>query len=209
MTQRKNYLKITDPKISKLFWWVCAALFAIAAIVFTIIIAELVSLHCADDGFELSSLFPGLNPFVNTLFGVFIILFIVFMTIVIYNYIINKEIDSAAKLKIEVESPLLGAAKEHQEQIIELLKSVAMPAPNKSTISHAKTAKFIHALIAQQLIDSNRDSKLLMAWIEQATNYPVGQTRAFNQALKNVKINDPDVQKYHEQIAQILTNNPN
>ena len=204
LKQRKNFLKITDPKINKLFWWVCAALFAIAAIVFTIIIAELVSLHCADDAFVLSSLFPGFNPFVNSLFGVFIILFLVFMTIVIYNYITNKENDRAAKPKIEVESPLLGAAKEHQEQIIELLKSVAMPAPNKSTISHAKTAKFIHALIAQQLIDSNRDSKLLMAWIEQTTNYPVGQTRAFNQALKNVKINDPDVQKYHEQIAQII-----
>lgn len=86
MTQRKNYLRISNPKINKLFWWVSAALFAIAAIVFTIIIAELVSLHWADDGFELSFLFPGLNPFVNTLFGVFIILFIVFLTIVIYIY---------------------------------------------------------------------------------------------------------------------------
>ena len=190
MTQRKNYLRISDPQINKLFWWVCAALFAIAAIVFTIIIAELVSLHCADDAFVLSSLFPGFNPFVNSLFGVFIILFLVFMTIVIYNYITNKENDRAAKPKIEVESPLLGVSKEHQAQIIGILKSVAMPAPNKQTINHARTAKFIQALVALQLIDSNRDRKQLMAWIESVTTYSAGETRVFNQALKAVKIDD-------------------
>ena len=204
MTKRKNYLRITDPKIHKLFWWVCAALFAIAAIVFTIIIAELVSLHCADDGFELSFLFPGLNSFVTTLFGVFIILFIVFMTIVIYNYITNKENDRAAKPKIEFESPLLGAAKEHQEQIIEMLKSVAMPAPNKQSINLAPTAKFLKVLEEFKLIDLHRDSKHLMAWIENTTGYPTGKTGVFNQALNAVKKGDQDVKKYREIIQQII-----
>lgn len=204
MTKRKNYLRITDPKINKLFWWVCAALFAIAAIVFTIIIAELVSLHCADDGFELSFLFPGLNSFVTTLFGVFIILFIVFMTIVIYNYITNKENDRAAKPKIEVESPLLEAAKEHQEQIIEMLKSVAMPAPNKQSINLAPTAKFLKVLEEFKLIDLHRDSKHLMAWIENTTGYPTGKTGVFNQALNAVKKGDQDVKKYREIIQQII-----
>lgn len=204
MTKRKNYLRITDPKINKLFWWVCAALFAIAAIVFTIIIAELVSLHCADDGFELSFLFPGLNSFVTTLFGVFIILFIVFMTVVIYNYITNKENDRAAKPKIEVESPLLGAAKEHQEQIIEMLKSVAMPAPNKQSINLAPTAKFLKVLEEFKLIDLHRDSKHLMAWIENTTGYPTGKTGVFNQALNAVKKGDQDVKKYREIIQQII-----
>ena len=204
MIKRKNYFRITDPKINKLFWWVCAALFAIAAIVFTIIIAELVSLHCADDGFKLSSLFPGLNPFVNTLFGVFIILFVVFLTIVIFVYVTNKENDRAEKPKIEVESPLLGAAKEHQAQIIGILKSVAMPAPNKQTINHARTAKFIQALVVLQLIDSNRDRKQLMAWIESVTTYSAGETRVFNQALKAVKIDDREFERLKEQIAQII-----
>ena len=204
MTKRKNYLRITDPKINKLFWWVCAAIFAIAAIVFTIIIAELVSLHCADDGFELSFLFPGLNSFVTTLFGVFIILFIVFMTVVIYNYITNKENDRAAKPKIEVESPLLGAAKEHQEQIIEMLKSVAMPAPNKQSINLAPTAKFLKVLEEFKLIDLHRDSKHLMAWIENTTGYPTGKTGVFNQALNAVKKGDQDVKKYREIIQQII-----
>lgn len=204
MTKRKNYFQITNPKLNKLFWWVCAALFAIAAFAFTIIIAELMSLHFADDGFALSSLFPGFNPFVNTLFGVFIMLFIFFLTFVIYNYIINKENDRAEKQKIEVESPLLGAAKEHQAQIIELLKSVAMPAPNKKTINHAPTAKFLKALKELQLIDYNRDSRHIMAWIENVTNYPAGKTGVFNQACKLVKDNDSEVKKYEEQIMQII-----
>ena len=162
------------------------------------------SLHCADDGFELSFLFPGLNSFVTTLFGVFIILFIVFMTVVIYNYITNKENDRAAKPKIEVESPLLGAAKEHQEQIIEMLKSVAMPAPNKQSINLAPTAKFLKVLEEFKLIDLHRDSKHLMAWIENTTGYPTGKTGVFNQALNAVKKGDQDVKKYREIIQQII-----
>ena len=204
MTKRKNYFRINDAKLKKVFTWVYAALFAIVALVFAIIIAELMSLHFADDGFELSSLFPGFNPFVNTLFGVFIILFIVFLTIVIYNFIINKENDRTTKQKIEAESPLLGAAKEHQAQIIGILKSVAMPAPNKQTINHARTAKFIQALVALQLIDSNRDRKQLMAWIESVTTYSAGETRVFNQALKAVKIDDREFERLKEQIAQII-----
>lgn len=204
MTKRKNYFRINDAKLKKVFTWVYAALFAIAALVFAIIIAELMSLHFADDGFELSSLFPGLNPFVNTLFGVFIILFVVFLTIVIFVYVTNKENDRAEKPKIEVESPLLGAAKEHQAQIIGILKSVAMPAPNKQTINHARTAKFIQALVVLQLIDSNRDSKQLMAWIESVTTYSAGETRVFNQALRAVKIDDREFERLKEQIAQII-----
>lgn len=204
MTKRKNYFRINDPKLNKLFWWVCAALFAIAAFAFTIIIAELMSLHFADDGLELSSLFPGFNPFLNTLFGVFIILFIVFLTIVIYIYATNKENDRTTKQKIEAESPLLGVAKEHQAQIIGILKSVAMPAPNKQTINHARTAKFIQALVALQLIDSNRDNKQLMAWIESVTTYSAGETRVFNQALRAVKIDDREFERLKEQIVQII-----
>lgn len=204
MTKRKNYFRINDPKLKQVFTWVYAALFAVAALVFAIIIAELMSLHFADDGFELSFLFPGLNPFVNTLFGVFIILFIVFLTIVIYIYATNKENDRTTKQKIEAESPLLGVAKEHQAQIIGILKSVAMPAPNKQTINHARTAKFIQALVVLQLIDSNRDSKQLMAWIESVTTYSAGETRVFNQALRAVKVDDREFERLKEQIAQII-----
>ena len=205
MTKCKNYFRINDPKLKKVFTWVYAALFAITALVFAIIIAELMSLHFADDGFELSSLFPGFNPFVNTLFGVFIILFIVFLTIVIYNFIINKENEKEEQIIYEFKSPLIGAAKEHEQEIVEMLKSIALPAPNKKTINHAKTAKFIHALIALDLINKNMvGGRRFMAWISLETKYSVGEPRVFNQALKLVKINDPEVKRYQEQLAQII-----
>lgn len=205
MTKRKNYFRINDPKLKKVFTWVYAALFAIAALVFAIIIAELMSLHFADDSFELSSLFPGFNPFVNRLFGVFIILFIVFLTIVIYNLIINKENEKEEQIIYEFKSPLIGAAKEHEQEIVEMLKSIALPAPNKKTINYAKTAKFIHALIALDLINKNMvGGRRFMAWIYLETKYSVGEPRVFNQALKLVKINDPEVKRYQEQLAQII-----
>lgn len=169
-----------------------------------ICIVALISYSIDEPDLELTTLFPRLYPFLGTMFALYLILFIAFLTIVIFVYSTNKENEQKKKKVVEVTSPLLGAAKQHQQPIVEMLKSVAMPAPNKQTINHAKTAKFIHALTALELIDCNRDSKHLMAWIEQATNYPAGQTRVFNQALKAVKVNDPDVLKYQEQIAQII-----
>lgn len=206
MIKHKNYFRINDPKLKKVFTWVYAALFAIAALVFAIIIAELVSFHLANDGFELSSVIPSVIPFVNTLFGVFIILFIVFLTIVIYNFIINKENEKEEQIIYEVKSPLIGAAKEHEQEIVGMLKSIALPAPNKKTINYAKTAKFIHALIALDLINKNMvGGRRFMAWIYMETKYSVGEPRVFNQALKLVKINDPEVKRYQEQLAQIIT----
>ena len=206
MTKRRNHFRIDDPKLKKVFTWVYAALFAIAALVFAIIIAELVSFHLANDGFELSSVIPSVIPFVNTLFGVFIILFIVFLTIVIYNFIINKENEKEEQIIYEFKSPLIGAAKEHEQEIVEMLKSIALPAPNKKTINYAKTAKFIHALIALDLINKNMiGGRRFMAWIYMETKYGVGEPRVFNQALKLVKINDPEVKRYQEQLAQIIT----
>ena len=204
MTQRKNYLKISDPKINKIFWWVSAAIIVTAAMIFAFAIAALISNNTAQEGLDLFSLYPELLPFIKLLVAFVIILFIIFMTIMLYVYFTNKENDHLAKQQTEAASPLQGVAKEQQEKIIELLKSVAMPAPNKQTINHARTAKFIHALTALELIDINRDSKHLMAWIEYATGYLAGETRVFNQALKAVKINDREVLKYREQIAQII-----
>ena len=73
-----------------------------------------------------------------------------------------------------------------------------------SNPSSARTAKFIQALVALQLIDSNRDRKQLMAWIESVTTYSAGETRVFNQALKAVKIDDREFERLKEQIAQII-----
>ena len=122
----------------------------------------------------------------------------------IYVFATNKENDSIAKKKTEADSPLIGVTKEQQTKIIEMLKSVAMPAPNKQTINQARTAKLIHALTDLGIIDSNRDSKHIMAWIEYATSYSAGETRVFNQARNAVKEGDPEVKKFLEQITQII-----
>ena len=204
MTKRKNYFRITDPKIDKALWWVCSSMLAIFILILVICFAQIISSRIAQPEYDLFSLLPILLPFIEFLAVVTIVLFVVFLTIKIYVYGINEENDRAEKQKIEVESPLLGAAKEHQTQIIELLKSVAMPAPNKKTINHAPTAKFLKALKELQLIDHNRDSRHIMAWIENVTNYPAGKTGVFNQACKLVKDNDSEVKKYEEQIMQII-----
>ena len=204
MTKHKNYFGITDPKIDKALWWMCSSILAIFILTLALCLAQIISSRTAQPGYDLFSLLPNLFPFIEVFAVVSLVLFIVFLTIKIYVYGINEENDQLAKQKIEIESPLLGAAKEHQEQIIGILKSVAMPAPNKQTINHARTAKFIQALVALQLIDSNRDRKQLMAWIESVTTYSAGETRVFNQALKAVKIDDREFERLKEQIAQII-----
>lgn len=204
MTKRQNYFKTHNPKIDKALWWVCSSMLAIFVLILVICFAQIISSRTAQPEYDLFSLLPTLLPFIEFLAVVTIVLFVVFLTIKIYVYGINEENNLIAKQKIEVESPLLGAAKEHQAQIIELLKSVAMPAPNKQNINLAPTAKFLKALEELLLIDHNRDSRHLMAWIENVTNYPVGKTGVFNQARNAVKNKDSEVKKYKEQIQQII-----
>ena len=204
MTARKNYLKIHDPKINNIFKWVTAAALASAVASIILIVAQILSYDTEQPGMDICSNFPGFLPLMELLFAAYFILFTVFVTIILYVYITNKDNDSIAKKKSEADSPLIGVTKEQQTKIIEMLKSVAMPAPNKQTINHARTAKFIQALVALQLIDSNRDRKQLMAWIESVTTYSAGETRVFNQALKAVKIDDREFERLKEQIAQII-----
>ena len=201
---KTNPLKIHDPKVNKVFGWVTSAIFAIGIFVLALCIAQLLSFVIADSGSDLFSLFNGLFPFIEVMIAAFFILFIIFLTIVIYTYATNKENERFAKLQTEVAAPLIGVTKEQQAKIIEMLKSVAMPAPNKQTINQARTAKLIHALTALRIIDCNRDSKHLMAWIEYATGYSAGETRVFNQARNAVKEGDPEVKKFQEQITQII-----
>jgi preprotein translocase subunit SecG len=204
MTYRKNYLKIHDPKLNKVFWWIVAAFFASAIAILILIVVQFNSYDSAQEGLDLCSLIPGYLPFIEVLCAIYFIFFIAILTIMIYVFATNKENESIAKKKSEADSPLIGVTKEQQTKIIEMLKSVAMPAPNKQTINQARTAKLLQALTALGVIDSNRDSKHLMAWIEYATGYSAGETRVFNQARNAVKERDSEVKKFQEQITQII-----
>ena len=84
------------------------------------------------------------------------------------------------------------------------MATVIKPLPEKETINQAKSAKFLTALSQLGLLDANLDGKHVMAWIEEVTGYKTGETRVFNQALKAVKVNDPDVPKYKAQLEQII-----
>ena len=97
--KKKNYLRIEDPKLNKVFWWVASAILAIAGVTLTIIIVELISLRLSEIGQDVASLFPGLEPLVERFFVVFLILFIAFLTIVIYVYATNRENDKINKKK--------------------------------------------------------------------------------------------------------------
>ncbi len=202
--KRRNYLRIDDPKVNKLFRWVSSVAFALAIVVLSIIIAEIISFNVAKQGEDIATLFPGLESFVTSLTAVFIINFIVFLTIVIYVYSTNKENDRIAQKKAEVESPLTEAAKGHEQQIIDLMISIIKPVPGKKNISTAKAAKFIKALKDLNLMDVNMEGQHLIPWIETVTGFSAGKTSPFNQALKAVKVDDDDVPDYKAQLEQIL-----
>lgn len=202
--KKKNFLRIDDPKVNKLFRWVSSVAFAIAIVVLGIIITEIISFNVAKQGEDIATLFPGLESFVTYLTAVFLINFIVFLTIVIYIYSTNRENDRIAQKKAEVDSPLTEAAKGHEQQIIDLMISIIKPVPGKKNISTAKAAKFIKALKDLNLMDVNMEGQHLIPWIETVTGFSAGKTSPFNQALKAVKVDDDDVPDYKAQLEQIL-----
>ena len=204
--KKKNYLRIEDPKLNKVFWWVASAILAIACVTLTIIIVELISLSLSGYGQDVASLFPGLEPLVERFFVVFLILFIAFLTIVIYVYATNRENDKINKKKIEVDSPLLGAAKEHQEQIIDLLMSVAKPTSGKQYLNRAPTVQFLRALTELGYMDANTSGPNMMAWVEMATGYKDKDKDSghFFSAYNNTSNQDTKVLGFMEQIEKIV-----
>lgn len=182
-----DYCKIQDLRLNKIFWALACALLTTGGVLIA-----------------LSFALP-IDHIVNViLFVLLILLFIAFVTVFLYNYTVNKAAALNKQESLKVDSPLTEAAKAHEQSIIDLMSSVIKPVPGKQTINTAKTAKFIKALSDIGLIDANLDSKHLMAWIENVTGYPTGETRVFNQALKAVKVNDPDLLNYRSQLEQII-----
>lgn len=200
---KKNFLRIEDPKLNKVFWWVGAAILAIAVIVVVIILIANISYDVAAPGHDLSSYLP-VNSFVLKMFAATLILFTAFLTIVFYVLGTNWEKSIEAKRTAKVDSPLNDAAKGHEQQIINLMIAVIKPVPGKNIISHAETAKFIKALKELNLMNVNLKGQHLIPWIESVTDYSAGKASPFNQALKAVKLDDEDVPKYKAQLEQIL-----
>lgn len=204
--KKPNFLKINDPKLNKIFRWIYAVAFAIAAVVLAIIIAELISLGVAKPGQDISSLFPRLEPYIESVVGIFFLVFIAFLTVVIYNYATNKEQYDAQQATAKTDSPLLGAAKEHEQQIIDALKSLARPSSGKQYLNRAPAAQFLRALTELGYLDAHISGPNLLAWVENVTGYKDKDDdsghffAAYNKPTKE----DSKVRKYMDQIEQII-----
>ncbi len=202
--QRKNFLRINDPKLNKIFWWICAAIFAIAAVVLAIVVIELISMSVAKPGLDVASLFPRLEPFVESVVGVCLLLFIAFLTVVIYNYVFNKNQACEEQRKVEISSPLQGLSKEQEQQVIAALKTIAQPLPGKTKLNRARTTQFLRALTELGCIDANLDGKILMPWVESVTGFEDGEPGHFNDQYRKASILDSNVKKRMEEITQLL-----
>lgn len=202
--KRPNYFRIQSPKLNKIFWWLCSALLAIATVTLAIIAATLISINTSEPGMDIPSLFPKLEPFIELVTAVYFILFMAFLTVVIYNYSTNREKDREARKIADAESPLQGRAVEHQEQIVELLKTIAQPLPGRAKLNRARTAQFLRALAESGYIDSNLTGKHLMVWVESVTGYEDGDAPHFTKAYKDATPQDTNVVDFRGQIEQML-----
>ena len=198
--KRPNYFRITSPRRRKIFYGLLSVILAIAFVLLAIDIVALIDLHLAKPGIAITSLFPGLMPFFEVMLRAVLVLFMAFSAVVIYNYITNRENIQAVK----AESPLQGAAVEHEEQIIDALKIIAKPLPGRAKLNRARTAQFIRALMELGYIDKNTAGKILMVWVETVTEYKDGNASHFQKAIKDATPQDSNVLDFQKQIQEII-----
>ena len=200
--KKPNYFKIKSPRVAKLFWAFFSVLIALDLVMLVICVAQGISLRTSEPGLDIGSVFKGYHFFIEFMLASLIILFIGYCAIFLYVYVTNRYF--APKNADAQESPLQGAAKEHEEEIVALLKTIAQPLPGKQKLNRARTAQFLRAMIEMELIDANLTGKHLMAWVEDVTGYQDGNPSHFQQALKDATPQDTYVLDFREQIAHII-----
>lgn len=203
---KPNYFRITSPKVNKLFWVLISILAPMAVFILVMCIVSLISLEISEPGRDIASLFVGYDLFIEFLMTIFTLVFLAFASVVVYNYATNREKADTEKREIEAQSPLLGAAKEHETEIIERLKSIAKPTKGKSYLRRAGTVQFLRALTELGYMDANTSGSNMMAWVEMATGYKDKDKDSghFFSAYNNTYGKDPKVLVYIEQIKKIV-----
>ena len=197
--QKNNYFQINSTIIYKVFWIISSIFFALASVIIAVGIFARSESHIDPQCKSFLSIV------INILVAVEIVVFIAFLAVVIYNYAINHWDTDEKNLKLkEVESPLLGAAKDHEPQIIEMLKSVALPLPGKKTFNTARVGHFMRALAELGYIDSNLDGKYWKPWVETVTGFTGDTTGHVNAAYKKATIKDEKVADLCKQLQQII-----
>ncbi len=204
--KKPNLFRYHSPRINKIITALFSAIVMIGGAGFIICILQLISSAVSEPGMDIASLFIGFDIFMELLFAIFLLCAIAFGTAYLYNYLINKGKYEETKEVIEVKSPLVGYAAEHQEQIIELLKSIARPTGDKQYLNRAPTGQFLRALTELGYMDANITGPNLMAWVEMVTEYKDKDKdsshffAAYNKPTKD----DYKVIGYMQQIKQIV-----
>ena len=124
----------------------------------------------------------------------------------IYQFLMRKIVSKSTAVQMQIESLLQGAAKEYEQQIIDLLTSIARPSSGKQYLNRAPTAQFLRALTELGYMDTNVSGSNLKAWVENVTGYTDKDKDSghFYSAYNNSTKEDSKVRKYMDQIEQIV-----
>lgn len=128
------------------------------------------------------------------------------VAVALYHFMVRKLSIKSAAPQAQIESLLQGAAKDHEQQIIDALKSIARPTSGKQYLNRAPTAQFLRALTELGYLDANVSGPNLLAWVENVTGYKDKDNdsghffAAYNKPTKE----DSKVIKYMNQIEQII-----
>lgn len=202
--KKPNYFRLVSPRRRKIFMVLLSVILAIAFVLLVLDIVALIDLHIAEPGMAITSLFPGFIPFFRLMLRVLLVIFMAFSAVVIYNYMMNKEEHKENTETAKAETPLLGAAKDNEQPIIDLLKSVAQPLPGKTTFNTARVGQFMRALAELGYIDANLDGKYWKPWVEDVTGFAGDTTGHVNAAYKKATIHDEKVADLCQQLKQIV-----
>lgn len=204
--KKTNFFRIHSPKLNKLFWW----LFSIVVIIdATFILSLLADFLCAcawGSDHDLYAMFDGYERFMDLMLLGLILSVMACSIVVLYNYMTNYDKHHEAQITAQANSPLADAAKPYEQQIIDMLKSVAKPSSPKQHLNRAPTAQFLRALTELGYLDANVSGSNLKAWVENVTGYTDKDKDSghFYSAYNNSTKEDSKVRKYMDQIEQIV-----
>ena len=198
---KERVIEVYSARLNKWMMAMAAIVFVVGATLLIAILIAVIDNCVSENGNELTTIIAWYDPFIDVLTVVLIVSAMAMATLLLYNYFLMHQPKAPIATNV---SPLRGAAIAHENEIIELLKVVAQPLPDKTKLNRAHTAQFLQAMKELGLIDPNFVGRQLMVWVEDKTSYVDGSSSAFTQALNAVKNNDSEVARLKEQLSQIV-----
>ena len=177
----------------------CSAFVLSLAIIITISIVG-IDQAVSEPGNDIPSIYVLFPYFYESLLVLLLLNFIALCTVALYNKMLLTKPKQAVTT---VNSILQGDAKNHEKQIINMLKTIAKPLPGKTKLNRAATAQFIRALTELNYIDSNLKAAHILPWVEQVTGFEDGETAHFQAAYNKASKLDTNVQKHIAQLQSL------